>query len=299
MAVLKRRIRPEPWGHPLARLKQRWLLPLHAVEWGWAWLAYWLSGWAFLEVLEYLGTLSLLVAVISYFSESDDRLKQKHYQAWQVINSAQGKGGSGGRIEALGELVADKVPLVGVDASEAFLQGLDLSRADLLRANFRAADLRMAKFERARLEYATLSSANLRSDSLEEADLREASLQDADLQGADLRGTELEGTNLSRADLRQADLRNAKWQQLAGVSKAIVFGVRNAPPGFLEWAQQHGAVSVESDADWLAMLEAEPPKRLIAGTGCALLGCDAVALQLWPASVLPFRPPLSSSARPG
>ncbi len=39
------------------------------------------------------------MAVIFYFSESGDRLKQKHYQAWQVINTAQGKGGSGGRIE--------------------------------------------------------------------------------------------------------------------------------------------------------------------------------------------------------
>ena len=44
------------------------------------------------------------------------------------------------------------------------------------------------------------------------------------------------------------------------MSKTNTFGVRNAPPGFLEWAKQHGAVSVESDADWLAMLEAEPPK---------------------------------------
>jgi hypothetical protein len=260
VAVFKRRIRPEPWGHHLARLKHAWLLPLHAIEWGWAWLAYWLSGWAFLEVLEYLGTLSLLVAVISYFSEGSDRLKQKHYQAWQVINSAQGKGGSGGRIEALEELVADKVPLVGVDVSAAFLQGVDLSRAELLRANFQAADLRTAKFERARMEYAILTSANLRNASLEEADLRDASLQDADLYGADLRGADLAGTNLSRADLRHADLRDAKWQQIAAVSKANVFGVRNAPPGFLEWAKQNGAVSVESDADWLATLEAEPPK---------------------------------------
>jgi hypothetical protein len=28
-------------------------------------------------------------------SEAGDRKKQKHYQAWQVINTAQGKGGSG------------------------------------------------------------------------------------------------------------------------------------------------------------------------------------------------------------
>src|SRR6516162_3911164 len=136
MAIFKRRIRPEPWLRHRERAKNAWLVPLFAIEWVWTWLAYWLSGWAFLEVLEYLGTLSLLLAVISYFAESGDRLKQKHYQAWQVINSAQSKGGNGGRIDALEELHADGVALVGVDVSDAFLMGIDLSGADLIRANF-------------------------------------------------------------------------------------------------------------------------------------------------------------------
>ena len=74
---------------------------LLAIEYPFDWLAYLLSRWSFLEALEYLGSFSILIAVIFYFSESGDRLKQKHYQAWQVINTAQGKGGSGGRIEAL------------------------------------------------------------------------------------------------------------------------------------------------------------------------------------------------------
>ncbi len=101
-----------------------WLIPFVALEWIFEWTAFALSNWSFLEVLEYLGTFSVLIAVIFYFSESGDRIKQRHYQAWQVINTAQGKGGSGGRIEALQELNADKVPLVGVDVSSAFLQGL-------------------------------------------------------------------------------------------------------------------------------------------------------------------------------
>jgi hypothetical protein len=68
----------------------------------------------FFEVLEYLGVFSVLIAIVFYFSEAGDRRKQKHYQAWQVINTAQGKGGSGGRIEALQELNIDRIPLVGV-----------------------------------------------------------------------------------------------------------------------------------------------------------------------------------------
>src|SRR5215469_16486167 len=156
MAVLKRRRRPESWQRHRAQAKHASLIPVFGIEWGLRWLAYLLSGWAFLEVIEYFGTLSLLVAAISYFAESKDRVKQKHYQAWQVINSAQGKGGSGGRIDALEELSRDAVPLVGVDVSDAFLQGVDLNGANLLRANFRSADIRDGSFAGSQLEYADL-----------------------------------------------------------------------------------------------------------------------------------------------
>src|SRR5260370_3426515 len=177
MTVLKHRTRPETWSFVRNRAKYPWMVPFYRIEWALMWIAYWLSGWAFLEVLEYLGTLSLLLAVISYFSESKDRLKQKHYQAWQVINSAQGKGGSGGRIDALEELHADGVPLVGVDVSGAFLQDIDLSRANLLRANFRAADVRGGNLNGAQMQYVDLASANLRDADLRNADLRNATLQ--------------------------------------------------------------------------------------------------------------------------
>ncbi len=134
--------RPAKWTTIQSEIRHPWMIPLRRFEWIFEWIAYGLSRWSFLEVLEYLGSLSVLVGVIFYFSESGDRIKQRHYQAWQVINTAQGKGGSGGRIEALQELNADKVPLVGVDASSAFLQGVHLERANLLRADLRAADLR-------------------------------------------------------------------------------------------------------------------------------------------------------------
>src|SRR3954462_2254046 len=136
------RTRPSAWSVRKQGLRARWLAPLVYLEWMWEWAAFALSHWAFLEVLEYLGTFSVLIAVIFYFSESGDRVKLRHYQAWQVINTAQGKGGSGGRIEALQELNTDKVPLVGVNASSAFLQGIHLERANLLRADLSAADLR-------------------------------------------------------------------------------------------------------------------------------------------------------------
>jgi hypothetical protein len=142
MQVRLHRKRPEPWNVRRQGLKRRWTVPLWAFEWFCEWIAYVLSNWSFLEVLEYLSSFGVLIAVIFYFGESGDRLKQKHYQAWQVINTAQGKGGNGGRIEALQELNADGISLVGVDVSGAFLQSIRLPRASLARSNFSSADLR-------------------------------------------------------------------------------------------------------------------------------------------------------------
>src|SRR5258708_14068805 len=134
MLVRNPKPRPQSWKQHTKSAKPRWALSFHVLEWIWHWIAYFLDRWVFLEVLEYLGTFSVLIAVIFYFAESGDRKKQKHYQAWQVINTAQGQGGSGGRIEALQELNEDHVPLVGVDASGAFLPGIELPEANLRRS---------------------------------------------------------------------------------------------------------------------------------------------------------------------
>src|SRR5271169_4621164 len=147
MQVHIRRERPGSWAEWRSKLRHGWLMPFVLVEYGLDWVVYALSHWRFLELLEYLGSFGVLVAVIFYFSESGDRLKQKHYQAWQVINSAEGKGGNGGRIEALQELDQDGVPLVGVDVSGAFLQGIRLPRARLLRADLNAVDARNSDFQ--------------------------------------------------------------------------------------------------------------------------------------------------------
>jgi uncharacterized protein YjbI with pentapeptide repeats len=239
------RSRPLPWAARKERASRRWLRPLVALEWTWEWAAFALSNWAFLEVLEYLGTFSVLIAVIFYFSESGDRTKLRHYQAWQVINTAQGKGGSGGRIEALQELNADGVPLVGVDVSSAFLQGLRLSHANLLRSDFSSADIRNGELAGCDFTLANLNSANLRNAMLDHALLVDANVQDADLTGASLIGVNLTGTNLDGADLRSADLRDADWQHIKSMTKANLAGAKNAPEGFMTWALAHGAVNVD------------------------------------------------------
>lgn len=241
--------RPADWKTIKSGFRHPWLLPLRRIEWILEWTAYGLSRWSFLEVLEYLGSLSVLIGVIFYFSESGDRVMQRHYQAWQVINTAQGKGGSGGRIEALQELNADKVPLVGVDASAAFLQGVHLEHANLLRSNLSAADLRGSVLDSAHLDYANLHFANFRGSNLERAVLSNANLSDADLVGTNLAGAKLDGADLSSADLRNADLNSIAWQQIAAIKSANIAGVKNAPTGFREWALKNGAVENANAAD--------------------------------------------------
>jgi hypothetical protein len=243
MQIHVRREKPESWEECRGKVKHAWAVPFVWVEYGMEWVAYWLSNWKFIEVLEYLGSFGVLIAVIFYFSETGDRLKQKHYQAWQVINSAQGKGGNGGRMEALEELNADGVPLVGVDLSSAFLQGVRLRKANLARSNFDGADAREAELEGARMENASLRSANLRGARLAGVSLRGSTLDDADLTGAELRGADLTGASLEDVDLRDANLEGVKWGELKSVKGANLYGVKNAPAGFMEWALGHGAVA--------------------------------------------------------
>jgi hypothetical protein len=255
MNVYRVRRRPDSWADHLRRAKYKWLQPFFALEWVWDWLSYLLGNWAFLEVLEYVGTLSILFGVILYFAESGSRDKQRHYQAWQVINTAQGKGGSGGRKEALQELASDNIDLVGVDVSDAFLQGVRLSGANLARATFRAADLRGANFDKANLEYADLAFANIRNGSFAKADLQYAVFADGDLSGCDLSGADCDDADFNRTDLRHCELKNLNWKGIKELKFANVFGVKDAPEGMVAWALQKGAVAIESDEEWEKLIE--------------------------------------------
>lgn len=252
MISQRSRERPRPWSEQKSALKHSWMLPLLALQWPFEWLAYILGNWVFLELLEYLGAFSVLVAVIFYFHDADNRLKQKHYQAWQVINTAQGKGGSGGRIEALQELNADGVSLVGVDVSRAFLQGIHMPNARLRRSDFSAADVRNSNFQAAEFADSNLDSANFRESNLHGATFQGANLNDADLWGANLSGTDLTDASLANVDLRHADLNGVRCQQVRSLNGANVYAVRNAPDGFVAWALKQGAVQIESDEKWEA-----------------------------------------------
>jgi hypothetical protein len=240
--------RPKPLKAWLTQ-SPAWLRPFIALEWFFNWIAYWLSSWGFVAVLQYVGTFSILIGLIFYFSEAPDRLKQKHYQAWQVINTAQGKGGAGGRIEALTELNNDGEPLVGVDISKAFLEKIQLPHATLRRAELSRADMMGANLAQADIPDADLEFTNLRGADLEGVNLQGSYLKNADLTGANLRHADLRNAVLTDADLRHADLQDIQWKgerlRLSGVT---IYGVKNAPPGFIDAAMKMGA-STQPDDD--------------------------------------------------
>lgn len=123
--------------------------------------------------------------------------------------------------------------LSGAKVADAYWADCDLSRTDLYNAN--------------------LENASLRRATLAYTQFRDASLASAVLAGADCANA-----NFKRADLRGVDLAGVKnWSQIDvdGMEHANVHGVRNAPDGFEEWARSHGAVEMESDDDWRALLD--------------------------------------------
>jgi hypothetical protein len=108
-----------------------------APEWASEWIVYWSRHWDLPRALELLGRFTLLVTIIAalwaYINGLQDQariqrdtLKAKHYRAWELINSARGSPGDGGRRYALHDLAGDGISLAGVPLSSSTLPGLRL-----------------------------------------------------------------------------------------------------------------------------------------------------------------------------
>lgn len=210
----------ESWQERQKRIKHKWAVLFVFVEWNCERLSRLLERWALLDILERLGRLGILVSIVAgayvYVTEADERRMQvenqqkvREYQAWQVINTARGNPGDGGRVRALHDLHRDHISLAGVDISEAHLLLLDLEGANLTRANLAAARLIGASLDRADLTGANLEEADLTGPTFVEANLKSANLTQAVLRFADLAGASLRDANLTKADLEEANLTQA------------------------------------------------------------------------------------------
>jgi hypothetical protein len=168
------------------------------------WVRDYLKSWAFFDILELLGRLSIVVAVTFWFLERPERILEKHYRAWNVINSASGHEGDGGRKDALQELNEDKVDMTAAPLSKAYLSGVVLDGASLQQADFTDANLFRASFINAQMRNTKLGGANLTNAVLTKTHLQYAVLSDANmfnshLEGADLTNARLLNTKLPKA----------------------------------------------------------------------------------------------------
>jgi uncharacterized protein YjbI with pentapeptide repeats len=135
------------------------------------------------------------------------------------------------KFSASGEMPLDTAMYkFGVDLSEANLQKIKLSQVDfrktiLYYANFSEAKIHWGNFNEVKLDWAKFS-------------------------GAYLKGSNFNSASLLAADLRYTDLSNITWNEDTIISYANIHGVKSAPEGFLKWALNNGAVSIENTKEW-------------------------------------------------
>jgi hypothetical protein len=185
--------------HPVSWSKLRMQRPrywLDVPQWAYLWIVFWSQQWSFLRILDAAGKFVIVVALFQWFSESGNRVKERHYRAWDIVNSARGSTGDGGRRDALQDLNNDGVALANAPLSDAYLIGINLSRAMLNGASLKNANLAGAQLQGADLGTANLVNANLIG----------ANLSEANLVAADLTGANLHGASLFKADLKETTI---------------------------------------------------------------------------------------------
>jgi hypothetical protein len=172
--------KPETLGQWKER-HPRWPNLPGRIEWNLERLVYWCRDLAVFDILEFAGRLSLVVGLVIWFLESGERTKQKHYRAWELINSARGSTGDGGRREALQDLNDDNIDMSAAPLAKAYLKYVQLSKAVLNGANLTRTDLTGADLTGADLTRTKLIEANLIRATLTGADLSRANLTNANL----------------------------------------------------------------------------------------------------------------------
>lgn len=115
-----------------------------------------------------------------------------------------------------------------------------------------AAELNQADLHGKDLSDSVLFEAALHQADLGDADLRRCELAWAEMNDANLAGANIAGANMYCVDLRGANLEGLLgWRDVEVWRVANLYGVKNAPPGFLEWAlTEAGGVSLEDGERW-------------------------------------------------
>lgn len=152
-------------------LSKPWTSFFYRLEQSIEWIAQGLNRMDIFQIIQQLGNLSIIIAVITFLVEIPQRQEKAVNEAWNVINSSNNNPDSFARINALQTLTKNKVLLDGISIPSANLRGVKLINASLKRANF--------------------SKSNLQNADFTNADLSGANLSDTDLSDAKLTGTKL------------------------------------------------------------------------------------------------------------
>jgi uncharacterized protein YjbI with pentapeptide repeats len=83
-----------------------------------------------------LATISILYSAITILSEKNLRQRNAIFQAWQIINSNEGKAGEGGRSLALEQLLKYKENISGISLENAYLKQININNCVLEKINF-------------------------------------------------------------------------------------------------------------------------------------------------------------------
>ncbi len=223
-------------------------------------LSNWLKNLAFIQVLDSVGKLGILVALITFFLEIPKRDEQakleaerRQFEYWKAIDSAKSSSevSPDGRFTsyalrmALQNLVEEKdssgkpLKIRNVDFSGADLHEINLAGADLMISQFRYSNLSAANFKDANLSKCTFARARLLGTDFSGANLAEAAFRDAlyDRQtkfpksfNPNVMGmhkiepqASLSEANLAHAMLWEVELENADLQR-ANLKRAIIGG---------------------------------------------------------------------------
>lgn len=224
-----------------------------------------LSRKGIVSIIQNGAILTIALALGQYFLEAPERVKQSHYQAWQMINSARGQTASGGRIDALQDLVRDGVNLQDLDAPLANLSRINLAKANLSFANFSGSALIRANLSETQLVRAKLIQTSLWRTNLTGANLSISDLSSADLHGANLSKANFSGANFGIADssIPSLDRPNLSYTRLGGanITEANFRGAKGLIPEQIKAAKNWQSACYDPDFRKQLGLPPENPKN--------------------------------------
>ncbi len=145
----------------------------------------------------------------------------------------------------------DEATLMKANLREANLQEAELHQVNLKGSILIETNLKKTSLTKANLQDSVLIEANLQKAKLHLANLQDATLILANLQGAFLWEANLSKANLGEANLQEANLREANlqditgWDTITNITGANIYGITNAPEGFVEFAKSKGAIEKE------------------------------------------------------